>query len=374
MKNTLLTIKHEPRAQRTARHARLAAPGLFICLLATPPVVLRAQAQTPNPAVSVQTSTAAPGSAERERAVAMIRQGDYKDAAGALRAAVKKNRQDADAWYYLGLALSRSDDNKEARKAFEQALKLRPESVDSRIGLAYALVQLNKLRDAEREIAKALALNPRHTEAHYVSGALAMRLNNFGHALAEAETALKINDDYHPALFLKTQALIGLSAESLTGDRKSDDAAAVEKRKELLDAASDSLEKFVSLNPKAPDIAHWREQLEALRLYARVNDKPDAARTIFSVREVTQRAIMYSKPEPDYPRRARQNNTTGTVRLRMVLGADGVVRHLLVVRGLPDGITEACLEAARKIKFTPAIKDGRPVSTAVMVEYGFNIY
>jgi hypothetical protein len=41
---------------------------------------------------------------------------------------------------------------------------------------------------------------------------------------------------------------------------------------------------------------------------------------------------------------------------------------------LPDGLTEACINAARKIKFIPAMKDGRFVSQYVTIEYNFNIY
>lgn len=44
------------------------------------------------------------------------------------------------------------------------------------------------------------------------------------------------------------------------------------------------------------------------------------------------------------------------------------------VSSLPHGLTEQAIAAARQIKFTPALKDGRPVSRQVQLEYNFNLY
>ncbi|HYG11476.1 MAG TPA: energy transducer TonB [Pyrinomonadaceae bacterium] len=94
----------------------------------------------------------------------------------------------------------------------------------------------------------------------------------------------------------------------------------------------------------------------------------------FTAREVTRKAMITDKPEPLYTYNARRNNVTGTVRLRMLLAADGTVRNIAPLATLPDGLTEQAVEAARKIKFTPALKDDRTVSQYVTVEYNFDIY
>jgi TonB family protein len=91
--------------------------------------------------------------------------------------------------------------------------------------------------------------------------------------------------------------------------------------------------------------------------------------------EVTKRARILAKPAPDYPRRARASNVAGEVVLRLILLSSGEVSdEVTVIRGLPEGVTEAAIKAARKIKFTPAEKDGRPVSQYVTVVYNFNLY
>jgi TonB family protein len=94
----------------------------------------------------------------------------------------------------------------------------------------------------------------------------------------------------------------------------------------------------------------------------------------FRQNEVTQRAVITFKPEPGFTEEARRFNVTGVVRLRGILGAEGKVTALSVVKPLPHGLTRKALVAAKSIRFEPAQKDGRPVSQYVVLEYNFNIY
>jgi TonB family protein len=90
--------------------------------------------------------------------------------------------------------------------------------------------------------------------------------------------------------------------------------------------------------------------------------------------EVTKKAVITRKPEPGFTEQARRFWVTGVVRLRAILWAGGEVRQIVVVKGLPHGLTEKAVAAARAIKFEPAQKDGRAVSQYVVLEYNFNIY
>ena len=94
----------------------------------------------------------------------------------------------------------------------------------------------------------------------------------------------------------------------------------------------------------------------------------------FTVREVTKKANIRSKPEPLYTESARKFGITGTVRVRAILSASGEVRGITLLTRLPHGLTQKTIEAARRIKFEPAIKDGRKVSQYVTIEYNYNIY
>ena len=95
---------------------------------------------------------------------------------------------------------------------------------------------------------------------------------------------------------------------------------------------------------------------------------------IFSGKEVNSKARVLSKPEPQYTEEARKNQITGTVVLRAVFTSGGQVTSIRAVSGLPYGLTERAIAAARQIRFTPAMKDGRAVSMYIQLEYNFNLY
>ena len=100
-------------------------------------------------------------------------------------------------------------------------------------------------------------------------------------------------------------------------------------------------------------------------------NEPDDKR-IFRAGEVTQKARIRSKREPEYTEAARKFGVTGRVRLRAALLASGEVKVSSIVTRLPHGLTAQAIEAARKMKFEPAVKDGRTVSQYVVFEFNFN--
>ena len=89
---------------------------------------------------------------------------------------------------------------------------------------------------------------------------------------------------------------------------------------------------------------------------------------------VDQRARLLVKPEPQYTEEARLNQISGTVVLRVVFSSAGEVVQIRAVHTLPFGLTERAIAAARQIKFDPALKDGKPVSVFMQLEYNFNLY
>lgn len=94
----------------------------------------------------------------------------------------------------------------------------------------------------------------------------------------------------------------------------------------------------------------------------------------FTGKEVDTKARLISKPEPSYTAAAKQNQVVGTVVLKVVFSASGKVTNIRVAHGLPDGLTERAIEAARKIKFVPASREGKFVSMWMQLEYNFNLY
>ncbi|HEX8498953.1 MAG TPA: TonB family protein [Pyrinomonadaceae bacterium] len=90
--------------------------------------------------------------------------------------------------------------------------------------------------------------------------------------------------------------------------------------------------------------------------------------------EVAKKAVLTFKPEPGFTEEARRFGVTGVVRLRAILHTSGELRNIVIIKGLPHGLTEKSIAAARQIRFEPAQKDGRQVSQYVVLEYNYNIY
>ena len=80
------------------------------------------------------------------------------------------------------------------------------------------------------------------------------------------------------------------------------------------------------------------------------------------------------KPRVNYTDSARANMTQGTVKLAVEFGADGKILAVVAFQKLPDGLTENSIDAAKKIVFEPAYKDGKAISTIGIVSYTFTIY
>ncbi|MFN7927894.1 MAG: energy transducer TonB [Blastocatellia bacterium] len=98
----------------------------------------------------------------------------------------------------------------------------------------------------------------------------------------------------------------------------------------------------------------------------------DGSGGIFQATASLKPNIIY-KEKAKYTEAARQNRVQGTVLVSAVFTADGKVTAIRVVRGLPDGLNDEAIKAAQKIKFTPAMKNGQPVSVRMQMEFSFNL-
>jgi TonB family protein len=93
---------------------------------------------------------------------------------------------------------------------------------------------------------------------------------------------------------------------------------------------------------------------------------------IYEPREVSRRPKINSKPSPDFTAEARAHDVRGRVLLSAVLCRTGKVTDIQVINGLPFGMTEKAIEAARQIEFQPAEKNGQRVSEIIKFEYDFS--
>ena len=101
-----------------------------------------------------------------------------------------------------------------------------------------------------------------------------------------------------------------------------------------------------------------------------VSSSDEGAERIFTSKEVDMKPRLLTRPMPSYPESARKKRISGTIILKVVLSSRGSVDNIQIVQALP-GLTEQAIEAARKIKFMPAMKNGKYVSTTTQLEYSF---
>jgi TonB family protein len=77
--------------------------------------------------------------------------------------------------------------------------------------------------------------------------------------------------------------------------------------------------------------------------------------------------------DPKYSEFAARDKVQGTLRLRVVVDASGIPQRLAVSQPLGYGLDASAVEAVRKWRFTPGMKDGSPVAAGVVVEQQFSL-
>lgn len=106
-------------------------------------------------------------SEDRDRGIQLFRQGETAKAITILAKVVEKHSDDAEAWYYLGLAYWSEGAFGAARPTLEQLVRLRPESPAAHAKLAYSLILGDDPFRAVIEANRAIALGDQHAEPHY---------------------------------------------------------------------------------------------------------------------------------------------------------------------------------------------------------------
>ena len=82
---------------------------------------------------------------------------------------------------------------------------------------------------------------------------------------------------------------------------------------------------------------------------------------------------LLRKVEPDYTDQAKDAKTEGQVVLAIEVGANGKAHNIQVIRSLDQGLDQNAIEAVRRWKFKPAVKDGEPVTVRANVEVNYRL-
>jgi TonB family protein len=86
---------------------------------------------------------------------------------------------------------------------------------------------------------------------------------------------------------------------------------------------------------------------------------------------ITPPRQIYS-PQPKYPETEAHLGREGAVKLKLVVGSDGVPRDVTVSRSLNPDFDSAAMDAVKQWKFSPAMKAGTPILVQIAVEVNFS--
>ncbi len=89
---------------------------------------------------------------------------------------------------------------------------------------------------------------------------------------------------------------------------------------------------------------------------------------------VDTKARLLTTFEPESNEYAQASGVAGMALYHAVVGADGKVEEIAVARPIGFGLDENAVAAIKNAKFSPAIKDGKPVPVMLDLEVLFRIY
>jgi tetratricopeptide (TPR) repeat protein len=141
---------------------------------------------------------------------------------------------------------------------------------------------------------------------------------------------------------------------------------------QIIQAAA-SADRYIELSKsRGSELDEWTERSMSLRELAEFASRNDnASSNLYTGKEVTIKARVLDVPPPEY--RSEDQAHSVTVVLRGIFTADGHVRAIFPLESdYYQGFGGACIKAARKIRFTPATKDGKPVSMYMEFQYNLN--
>jgi Tfp pilus assembly protein PilF len=180
-----------------------------------------------------------------QKAVAASQKGDSKAAIQFLTDAVAAHPQFALALSDLGFHQMKLGQMDKAGETYEALLKLKPEDATAHLNLGIVEFNKKKFDEAEAHLRKALELKSSGPTAHYYLGLTLVSVKRYPDALTEFEAAVANGGENLP---LAHKYLGGLYMSAHKNQQ-----------------AADELEKYLKLDPKAPDADRIKGTIKDLR-------------------------------------------------------------------------------------------------------------
>jgi protein TonB len=87
---------------------------------------------------------------------------------------------------------------------------------------------------------------------------------------------------------------------------------------------------------------------------------------------IVSAARLIYQPKPEYPEFAKMTRTEGTVEFEAVIGEDGTIEELKVLRGHPI-LVRAALDVVRRWRYQPTLLNGEPIQVVTEITVNFKL-
>ena len=179
------------------------------------------------------------------KAVESARLGHSGKAIEQFREAISQAPNFALAYDEMGVEYLKVGQANKAADALAQAVKLSPDDFAARLNYGIALLNLNKFAEAEKQLRQALQINTAAATGHYYLALALMNQHQFEAAVPEFEISIRDSNDQ-----------IAQAHKYLGG---------IYWRNKQYKRAADELERYIALDPKAPDGARIRDTIKDLQ-------------------------------------------------------------------------------------------------------------
>ena len=178
-------------------------------------------------------------------AVESARLGQTEKAIEQLRQAISQAPNFALAYNEIGVQYLKLGQANKAAEALAEAVKLGPEEFAARLNYGIALLNLKRFVEAEKQLRQALQINNAAATGHYYLGLALLSQHQFEPAESQFAVSIKNSNDQ-----------IAHAHKYLGG---------IYWRNKQYKRAADELERYIALDPQAPDRARIHDTIKDLR-------------------------------------------------------------------------------------------------------------
>jgi hypothetical protein len=179
------------------------------------------------------------------KGVESARLGETAKAIEQFRQAISEAPNFALAYNEMGVQYLKLGQANKAAAALAETVKLMPEDFAARLNYGIALLNLKRFDEAEKQMRQALQINDAAATAHYYLALALLNQNQFETAESQFEVSIKSSNDQ-----------IAQAHKYLGG---------IYWRNKQYKRAADELERYIALDPNAPDRARIRDTIKDLR-------------------------------------------------------------------------------------------------------------